>query len=223
MTRQRAWVPFTLFALLALLALFVSGLHRGTIRAFALGVPSAKTVAVAGPGRQVCEGPIRSQEAFQSVVLSGRYVSGKPLVRIWGAGPSHPELISAGPVEASGTGVRGPYLAMLSTAVDRGVSVKVCVVDAGGELELQGYKPGYGGAAIAGSKRPLAFSVVLMEPGKHSFLSSLSLAFSRASLFRPSWVGRWTFWALLIALLGVVPIGAVAISAAIRSEEDQVG
>lgn len=222
MTRQRAWGPFTLFALLALAALLVSGLRGHTIRAFALGVPNAKTVATAGPGKQICEGPIRSQEAFQSVALSARYVGGKPLVRIMSSNAGHSKVISAGLVEPSASGVSGSYLAALTTVVDRGVTFSVCVVDTGGDFELQGYKPGYGGAAIAGSKRRVAFSLVTLAPGTHSLLGSLSLAFSRASLFKPSWVGTWTFWALLIGLLATVPLGAIAISAAIRSEEDQV-
>ena len=211
-----------MLALLALAALLVSGLRGHATRAFALGVPDIKTVAVAGPGRQACEGPIRGQEPFQSIVLSGYYVSGKPLVRIWSEHAGQPRLISSGLVEPSPPGVPGPYVAVLGSAVERGVSVKVCVVDAGGDLKLDGSKPGYSGAVIAGSKPRMAFSLVTLEPGMHSFLSSLSLAFSRASLFRPSWVGAWTFWVLLIVLLGTVPLGAFAISSAIRADEEGV-
>ena len=97
--------------------------------------------------------------------------------------------------------------------------MNVCVIDAAGELRLQGYKPGYDGATIAGSKRRLAFSIVMVEPEQHSLVAALPLAFSRASLFRPSWMGSWTYWLLLIALVGVIPLGAVAVSAAMRSEQ----
>jgi hypothetical protein len=221
MTRRRAWLPFTLFAVIALVALSVSGLRGGVIRAFALGVPNSKTVAVVGPHKRVCEGPINSPEAFQSVVLWGRYVGGKPLVRIWNESSGHPKLIAAGPVEPSPPGVPGSYAAMLTTAVDRGVPVSVCVVDAGGHLKLQGSSPSYGGVVVAGAKSRVAFSLVLLDSQKHSFLGSLSLAFSRASLFRPSWVGPWTFWVLLILLLGAVPLGALAIAAAIRADEQR--
>ena len=71
MIRRRPWLPFTVFALLVLVALLVSGLRARSIRASALGVPNFETVAVAAPRREVCEGPISSQDAFQSVYLAG--------------------------------------------------------------------------------------------------------------------------------------------------------
>jgi hypothetical protein len=36
--------------------------------------------------------------------------------------------------------------------------------------------------------------------------SLLPTIFSRAALFRPGWVGAWTFWALLVALTVAVPL-----------------
>jgi hypothetical protein len=62
--------------------------------------------------------------------------------------------------------------------------------------------------------------VVLLESHGHVLLSSLGLVLSRAALFRPSWVGSWTFWVLLLALLGTVPLGAITISAAFRLEAE---
>jgi len=221
MTRQRAWAPFSGFALLALAALLISGLRGGPVRAFSLGVPNIKTVAVADPRRQVCEGPVRSQEAFQSVVLWGTYVGGKPQVRVWATSQGGRTLMSTGLVELSSPGVAGPYTATLKPEVARDVQVSVCVVDASGKLRLQGYNPGYAGAAIVGSTPRKAFALVGLESGEHSLLGSLSLAFSRASLFRPSWVGAWAFWLLLVLLLGTLPLGAFAIAAAIRSENDE--
>jgi hypothetical protein len=221
MNRQRVWLPFSVFAILALAALLLSGLRGGTIRAFALGVPDIKTVAVAGPHRQVCEGPIRSHAAFKSVVIWGAYDAGEPLVRVWSDSEAGRRLVSAGPIEVGPTGLSGEFSATLSASVDQGPPVTVCVVDAGGRLRLQGGNPGYTGATIAGSKPRKAFALVGLESGKHSLLGSLNLAFSRASLFRPSWVGAWTFWLLLILLLATLPLGAFAIAAAIRSETDE--
>jgi hypothetical protein len=221
MTRRRAWAPFVFLALVALLGLLIAGLRGGAIRAYAVGVPSVRTVAVARPHEQVCEGPIRSQYAFRSVVLWATYVGGKPLVRISSVNPGAKTLISSGLVERSLPGAYGPFTVKLRSSVAGGVAVRVCVTDTGGEFKLEGSTPGYSGVKIADSAPPRTFSMVMLEPTEHSFLGSISLAFSRASLFRPSWVGTWTFWALLIALLGTVPLVAVAIAAATGSEEDQ--
>jgi hypothetical protein len=221
MTRPRAWAPFAFLALLASAGLLVAGLRAGPIRAYAVGVPNVKRVAVARPHHQVCEGPIHSQYAFASVVLWGRYVSGKPRVRVWAGEPGATALISAGLVERSLPGGYGQFTAKLKASVAGGRAVNICVSDPSGKLRLQGSTPGYSGVTIAGSEPLKAFSMVTLEPSQHSLLGSLSLAFSRASLFRPSWVGTWTFWALLIALLGTVPLTALAISAAISSEDDQ--
>jgi hypothetical protein len=220
MTHRRAWAPFSFLALVALIALLIAGLRGGVIRAYAVGVPAVKKVAVAGP-HEVCEGPISSQLAFQSVVLWGTYVSGKPRVRVLDMNPAAKRVISAGLVERSPPGGYGPFTAKLRSSVAGDRAVEVCVSDPGGTLRLRGSTPGYSGVAISGAEPRTAFSMVLLEPTRHSFLGSLGLAFSRAALFRPSWVGPWTFWVLLIALLGTVPLAAAAISAAIRSDEDQ--
>ena len=37
-------------------------------------------------------------------------------------------------------------------------------------------------------------------------LALLPDAFERASLFRPGWVGAWTYWLLLVALVIAVPV-----------------
>lgn len=221
MTRGRVWAPFMFFALLALAALLAAGLRDNPVRAYAVGVPSVRRVAVARPHHQVCEGLIRSQYAFRGVALWGKYVSGTPLVRITATRTGRKALISEGLIEPSPAGGDGQFTATLRSPVAGGLSVSVCVSDPGGELKLHGSTSGYTGVAIPGSEPLKAFSMVLLEPEQHSLLGSLSLAFSRASLFRPSWVGTWTFWALLVALLGTVPLAAIAISSAIRAEADE--
>jgi hypothetical protein len=128
-----------------------------------------------------------------------------------------------GLLERSLPGAYGPFTAKLTRSVAGGTAVNVCVSDASGAFKLAGSTPGYSGAAITASEPQKAFSLVMLESHEHSLLGSLGLGFSRAALFRPSWVGVWTFWALLIAVLLTVPLAAVAISAAIRSETDGAG
>jgi hypothetical protein len=171
MTRRRAWAPFAVLASLALAALLLSGLRAGPVRAYAVGVPSVRQVAVARPHHQACEGLIQFTAKLRSTVAGDQRVT-------------------------------------------------VCVSDRGGELKLRGSTSGYSGVSIAGSQPLRAFAMVALEPEQHSLLGSLGLAFSRASLFRPSWVRPWTFWILLILLLGTLPLAAVAIASAMRSESN---
>jgi hypothetical protein len=62
------------------------------------------------------------------------------------------------------------------------------------------------------------FSLVLFEPSRHSLLAALPTAFSRAALFRFSWVGPWTFWVLTLALLGTIGACGWALVAATRAD-----
>ena len=182
-------------------------------------MPNIKTVASAHAGKQVCEGPIRSQQAFGSIELWGAATGGTPDVRILSSSSGARKLLAVAPLAPTAAGASGPATAVLTDAVGSGVPVDVCVADRDGEFSLDGDRPSYTGVAISGATPPEAFSLVAFSPHEHSLLGSLSLAFSRASLFRPSWVGAWTFWALLALLLCTVPLGALAISAALRSED----
>jgi hypothetical protein len=51
-----------------------------------------------------------------------------------------------------------------------------------------------------------------------SLLALLPDVFDRASLFRPGWVGAWTYWLLLVALVIGVP---VLLSRALASASDE--
>jgi hypothetical protein len=41
-------------------------------------------------------------------------------------------------------------------------------------------------------------AVHVLEPERSSLLARLADVAERASLFRPGWVGAWSFWALLV-------------------------
>ena len=73
------------------------------------------------------------------------------------------------------------------------------------------------GVTVTGIPAGQRFSLVLLSDGDRSLLGSLSLAFSRASLWRPSWVGAWTFWVLVIALLVTFGLAVVAV---VRAADD---
>ena len=61
----------------------------------------------------------------------------------------------------------------------------------------------------------------LRRADDRSLLALLPDAFDRASLFRPGWVGAWTYWLVLVALvIGVPALLSRALAGA--SAEDEV-
>jgi hypothetical protein len=64
------------------------------------------------------------------------------------------------------------------------------------------------------------FSLVLLNDGSGSLLDSLSTAFARASLWRPGWVGAWTFWGLTVALVATFGLAVIAIADGARADGD---
>ena len=64
-----------------------------------------------------------------------------------------------------------------------------------------------------------ALSLVFIGARSQSLFSVLPTAFRRASLFKPSWVGAWTFWLLGAAILGAFALGGLAVSRASRADE----
>jgi hypothetical protein len=51
---------------------------------------------------------------------------------------------------------------------------------------------------------PARWTMLFLRPPR-STLSQLPTIFHRASIFRPSWVGAWTFWLLLACVLAGLP------------------
>jgi 4-amino-4-deoxy-L-arabinose transferase-like glycosyltransferase/heme exporter protein D len=92
------------------------------------------------------------------------------------------------------------------------VTARVCVTPAAG------YIVGLGRATLQsndlpvlldGQPMPDRIGVFFLPPNHHkrSLLSHMGEMFHRAALFRPSWVGAWTYWLLLFA---VFPLAAYA-------------
>ena len=62
---------------------------------------------------------------------------------------------------------------------------------------------------VGGVERPADISLQTVLPGKETLLGLVPTIFHRASLFRPSWVGAWTYYAALVVLLLMIA-GAIA-------------
>ena len=222
---RRVWLPFAAFATLVLIALAFAGTRNMPIRVFSLGVGNVTPVATAEPhGTAVCEGPVVSPKPFQTVGIWGLAPHGlvPPEVRIEDAATGR--VLTSGRVATTFTAYR--WSARLRRTVPGGRRLRVCVVARVDEVELTGDPSQHANIAIDGSRTTqapngLEYALVFISDHGHTFFNSLPLAFSRAKLFRPSWVGSWTFWVFLGALLATFCLGAVAIRAA--ADADQTG
>ena len=220
---RRVWIPSAVFAALALIALAFAGTRNMAVRTFSLDVPNIYAVATAEPhGEPVCEGPVVSQKPFQIVGIWGLAPHGlvPPEVRVEDAATGR--VLANGQIATVAT--LGRWSARLSRTVPGGKPVRVCVVAREDEAELTGFASQHPTIAIDGTRTKQApngseFALVFISDRGHTFVNSLPLAFSRAQLFHPSWVGSWTFWVFLGALIATFGLGVMAISAAAAADE----
>lgn len=61
-------------------------------------------------------------------------------------------------------------------------------------------------------------SIEYMRGGKQSALAAAPTVFDRASLYRPSWVGPWTYYAVFLAVFAVLLVGILLLLRIGRSE-----
>jgi len=203
--RRRAWLALLVLPIGVLVALTVSALRPMQIRAYSLGSPDGGQAAILVAGREACEGPIRIPSAVGGV-------------GIWGNGAGNARVAvsvrdaTAGRVLAGGhttipPGPPGAHTIPVRPSIPPGSTVRVCVTERGPiRFSLLGSLPTHPQIRmkVDGKLTFSEFSLVLFEPSRHSLLAALPTAFSRAELFRFSWVGPWTFWLLALALLGTI-------------------
>jgi hypothetical protein len=216
-------VTVTMIAIIGIAGLLIAAGGDQRLTAFSLGVPPAVPVETLRSGQVVCQGPFTTPAPFA-------------YVRPWitpttGPGPTLALSVrdaAPGPRLATGTVPHGysmpiaPSVA-LSTTVRAGSRVRVCLRSLGRrDVQLLGNN-GLDRIAAAragtlnGSSRS-AIALLLLRRHPKSLLSLVPTVFSRASLFRPGWVGPWTYWLLSVALLGAFVLGAVALIWAVRSD-----
>lgn len=207
--------------LVALAGLLASSLPRRPIRVLSLEVPNQATVVTLGPHQEVCEGPIVSPRAFAGVQMFG--AAGGPvslISQVWNSG--HHRLLASGPLIPPS----GQWQARLSHRIAAGVPVVVCLRDEAFQFAVSGSggsRPGFTmtGPGSHGRTIPIPgqeFSLNLLSATTPTLLGALSTAFDRASLWRPSWVGSWTFWLLGAGLIGAFGLALIALLSAFPSE-----
>jgi hypothetical protein len=114
------------------------------------------------------------------------------------------------------------YIAHLNKTVAGGRPLRICLVGNLNTFSVLGGPAASTSAEMTGRKPGAEFSLALLNDDR-SLLGSLSTAFSRASLFRPAWVGSWTFWLLACALLAAFGLGVAAVTSAASADGEEDG
>jgi hypothetical protein len=210
--RRRPLLVLAIAAAAVIAGLIVAGLQTIPVRTYSLRQPDVGPVASLRPGHSACEGPVTSTVAARGVGIFGRAVSGRPTVEVRARSASRTLATGELAVDRSGESV-----VPLNRPIPAGRAVHVCVSATGGVFSLVGDGSQVRGLTARGVSPGTQFSLVLTRPA--TFLGSLQTAFSRAAVFKPSWVGAWTFW-LLLALLGcTVVVAGVAVARAAEDDE----
>jgi hypothetical protein len=215
MTARRGLTGFGVVVAVGMIVLLAAGTTAKYTRAFSVGVPDVAPVATVYKGQQACESPIPAPSAFGSLQIWGSAVGGNSLMAVSVTDAKSSAVLSRGQtLVMQGMSV---YPVPLSAAVPAGRPVRVCLVNATGP-PVYLYGSGQANSAVhltvAGKPVPLGIALVAVRPQPQSLLSQLSTVFSRAALFRPGWVGQWTFWVLLIAVAVAMGLAGAAVAAA---------
>jgi hypothetical protein len=217
---RRTWVrtsaAFVVSALVAGIVLAVLALRPLTVREFTLDAPNETQVALLKPGHRVCEGPITTPAAIQGIGIWGGAVIGSAQITATIEDASSHRHLATGTITATGA---SELRKLLNATVPPGRAIRVCLRGRSGQFSLLGSAAVDPNVELSGGTSNSEFSLVLLHQSGQSLLGSLPLAFGRASLWRPSWVGSWTFWVLAGLLLTTIAFGAVAVASAGRADE----
>ncbi len=214
-------LPATAIVVVAVAGLLIAGSRHVTVRTASADAPNQLTIATLRPGQAACEGPITSRGPARSVGIWGSAIAPTARLTVAVKDPSTHETVSSGTLQA---GTRaGEWTARLAREVPGDHPVQICLTGDAGAFSLAGSAVSDPGVTVTGIPTGQRFSLVLLSNGDRSLLGSLSLAFSRASLWRPSWVGPWTFWVLALALLMAFGLAVAAVVNAAGDDEPPSG
>lgn len=224
MKRKTSIIAFALVACAGLLtlALVASGDERRV--AFSLDVPDYRHVATLASGQVGCEHHIVSQVAFGGVTVWIAPPAATPgsAIDITVRADATGAPVATGRIRGRYTSA-GTFSASLSGTIPAGRTVSVCLRDAGpAAVGLIGGVTGEN-LLVDGRRAGADLSMLFLRQHPASLLSLLPTVFRRAALFRPGWVGTWTFWLLSALLLAAFPVCALALNAAVRADAGETG
>jgi hypothetical protein len=189
------------------LALLAAAALDDRERAFTVGVPPVRVAVELPPGESSCRSGIDVPAGFSRVQLATASF-GRP-------GP--PLSVTAG--DARGT-VPGGYpdnstVEVSLSEIEPRQRVEVCVTNEGDRrMALYGAPPDTPPDYLGDPDLKPEIAVTFLRDEPKSMLELVPEAFERAALFRPAWVGAWSFWVLLGLVVAGVPL---LLAAAYRS------
>lgn len=211
----RGWWPALAAAVVVVAAFVVYGLRPVTVDRFVLRAPDEASVALVHSGQRVCQGPVRASAAVNRLTVYGASVlpTSRSRVEVQRAGGHR--LLAYG--EFSSTPAGGAYTPALDRPIAPRQAVRVCVVGELNTFSLLGSPSVNPHVRMTGGRKGMQFSLALGN--RRSLLGALPTAFQRAALFKASWVGSWTYWALTALLAGTFALAVFAVGAAAGEDE----
>jgi hypothetical protein len=204
MSARPTVITFVVVAVVGIGALFAAVGADQRWTAFSPEVPPSQPIKTLEPGAQACQAPFRAVAGFGSVRTWISALARRTPALWLGVYSPRGATIATGRTE----GGHGQFVAVtfnLNATVPGGRRVVLCLHNAGPQS-----------VTLLGANERLAYLFLRRHP--ESLLSLLPTVFRRAALFRPTWVGAWTFWLLLAGLLAAFVVGAVAVVQAAKSD-----
>lgn len=207
MRRRPALVAFALVALVATVGLLALAATEHRSVAFTLGVPNYYVTAELTPGREACQTPIPVPTAFDAIdfqVDTYRRAGSRLAVSVVDA---HDGTILGGGVLAPGyRGDERRTVRVGDVSADR--EITVCIRNVGerkaGVIGGPDITARTSNQRLDGGATTADLDLVFRRSAR-STLAMVPEMLSRAALFRGSWIGPWTYWALLGCVLLAVP------------------
>lgn len=233
MRRRSGILAFAVAAGLGLAGLAVSAARGQRWTAFSVQVPARGFAVLLQPGQQACQKPVIVSSPTGGVevwVYSGP-VPG-PALGVTVSDARDGELLALGHISASHRETTPPngFPSPISTrtrfdaTVPAGKRITLCFLNLGSTavalMGSGGPSATSGAIALPSQSHGNAISLLFLRPHSQSLFSMLPTVFRRAMLFRPTWVGAWTFWLLAAALLGSFALGALAVARASAADAE---
>ena len=221
--RLRATViTIAVATVVAVVLLVYSGTRDQQHTAFSIDVdPGPPIAATLRPGQEACQGPIHTIAPFGAVFpwLSPNAAPGAAITLSVRDYASRAPL-ATGEV-SQGYAVPVAPTVELSHTVRQGRDIAVCLRSAGPKpVGLIGNPPNTrsGKLVVDGRPKQDVMALLFVRPRPVSLLSQIPAVFRRAALFRPDWVGSWTFWVLAMLFAGTLVGAGYAVVQAERAD-----